>query len=121
MLPRVSGSMALSSGRRRGGIFACSAGLVLLPFFVHGVASAQSTSGTVLGTIKDPHGKLVPGAVVKLLGRFGNASSGNVADPGTLKKSEAFSWNGGDRKRSSLQTAESAGPRDLQLTARITF
>src|SRR6266478_6549819 len=67
MLPRVSGSMALSSGRRRGGIFACSAGLVLLPFFVHGVASAQSTSGTVLGTIKDPHGKVVAGAFVKLL------------------------------------------------------
>ena len=67
MLPRVSGSLALSSGRRRGGIFACSAGLVLLPFFVHGVASAQSTSGTVLGTMKDPHGEVVAGAVVKLL------------------------------------------------------
>src|SRR5260370_13225414 len=66
MLPRVSGSMALSSSRRRGEIFACWAGLVLLMFFVHGVASAQSTSGTVLGTIKDPRGGVVAGAVVKL-------------------------------------------------------
>src|SRR5712691_12087366 len=65
MLPRVSRSMASSSGRRRRRIFAC--GLVLLLFFVHGVASAQSTSGTVLGTIKDPHGEVVADAVVKLL------------------------------------------------------
>jgi hypothetical protein len=35
--------------------------------FVHGVADAQSTAGTIVGTVKDPHGAVVAGAIVKLL------------------------------------------------------
>ncbi len=89
------------------------------------------------------------------IGRFGNASAGNVVGPGTQAVSLSLikSVNFTERMRmrigaqvanvfnhpnfavpgnltvgvagfgqiTSLQTAEGAGPRDIQLTARITF
>src|SRR5580658_5320009 len=45
-----------------------------------GMAPAQSTTGTVLGTVKDSSGGAVPGAVVKLLNTGTNAARSTVAN-----------------------------------------
>ena len=51
-----------------------------------GISSAQSTTGTVVGTIKDATGGAVPGAVVKLLNTgTNNARSTMTNDTGSFQ------------------------------------
>jgi carboxypeptidase family protein len=60
--------------------------VLLLLFFGHGVASAQSTSGTILGTIKDPNGAVVAGAAVKLLNTGTNSARSTLTgDTGSFQ------------------------------------
>ena len=50
------------------------------------MASAQSTTGTVIGTVKDVSGAAVPGAVVKLLNTgTNNARSTMTNDTGSFQ------------------------------------
>ena len=51
-----------------------------------GMASAQSTTGTVIGTVKDVSGSAVPGAVVKLLNTgTNNARSTMTSESGSFQ------------------------------------
>jgi hypothetical protein len=59
---------------------------LLLAFCLAACANAQSTSGTILGTIKDPNGAVVAGAVVKLVNTGTNsARSALTGDTGSFQ------------------------------------
>ena len=66
-----------SSGHRTSGRFAAVAIALLLGC---GMASAQSTTGTVVGTVKDATGAAVPGAVVKLLNTGTNTARSTMTN-----------------------------------------
>jgi hypothetical protein len=52
----------------------------------YGIVSAQSTTGTVVGTVKDASGAAVPGAVVKLLNTGTNAARSTMtSDTGSFQ------------------------------------
>ena len=71
------------SGHRTSGRFAAGALALLLGC---GLASAQSTTGTVVGTVKDGTGAAVVGAVVKLLNTgTNNARSTMTNDSGAFQ------------------------------------
>ncbi|HTW64631.1 MAG TPA: carboxypeptidase regulatory-like domain-containing protein [Bryobacteraceae bacterium] len=59
-----------------------------------GIASAQSTTGTVVGTVKDASGAAVPGAVVKLVNTGTNATRSTMAnDSGSFEFTNLDSAN----------------------------
>src|SRR5579862_4463343 len=59
---------------------------LLLAFCLAACANAQSTSGTILGTIKDPNGAVVAGAAVKLVNTGTNSARSTLTgDTGSFQ------------------------------------
>ena len=80
--------------------------------------ASQSTFGTILGTVHDASDAVIPGATVTLELSMEAANvfnHRNYEPPNMQLDSGAFG------AIPELQTAEGAGPRNLQLSGRITF
>jgi hypothetical protein len=86
MLQRSSEYLGCAFGKARGTLVWCCLCLALLFFFGGSAVLAQSTTGTVVGTVKDPQGSSVAGAVVKLLNTGTNAARSTVtSDTGSYQ------------------------------------